>query len=274
MPAILLHLIPSSLYVLLAVHFWRIQQREPALPLGQAVRPHERIALFAVLGLHALILQREIFTPEGMRFGFSIALALMLWLALLFYWVENLYARLEGLQTLVLPIAALTACLPGFFPTQHLLENTSNPYFRAHFVMAMLAYSLFTLAALHAMLMAAAEKRLHNAHFSRTLIRLPPLLTMEALLFRLITVGFSLLTLTLVSGAIFSEAMFDRAFRFDHKTVFALISWDLFATLLVGRYYWGWRGRKAIRWTLAGFATLILAYIGSHFVLEVVLGRA
>jgi ABC-type uncharacterized transport system permease subunit len=96
---------------------------------------------------------------------------------------------------------------------------------------------------------------------------------MEALLFRIIWAGFILLTLTLVSGVMFSEELFGKAAPFNHKTVFGVVSWIIFGALLVGRHVYGWRGRKAVRWTLAGFAALVLAYIGSRFVLEVILGR-
>ena len=85
-----------------------------------------------------------------------------------------------------MPVAAVCSLLPAFFPGAHVLENASAPLFRAHFVVAMLAYSLFTLAALHAMLMSVAERRLHGAHLTRAFAALPPLLTMETLLFRLI----------------------------------------------------------------------------------------
>ena len=98
-------------------------------------------------------------------------------------------------------------------------------------------------------------------------------MTLEALLFRILTLGFVLLTLTLATGFVFSEELFGKAVRFNHKTVFGIISWVIFAALLYGRYAWGWRGRKALRWTLAGFAALLLAYVGSMFVLEVILGR-
>ena len=97
---------------------------------------------------------------------------------------------------------------------------------------------------------------------------------MESLLFRLIAIAFVLLTLTLGTGIVFSESLFGKAFRFDHKTVFAITSWLMFGALLIGRHFRGWRGRIALRWTLAGFVTLLLAYVGSRFVLEVILGRA
>jgi len=137
----------------------------------------------------------------------------------------------------------------------------------------MLAYSLFTLAALHAVFMSLAEAALHRHNLTRRLASLPPLLTMEALLFRMIFVAFCLLTLALVSGVMFSEAIFGKAMVLDHKTLFAFASWGIFAALLIGRQVYGWRGRVALRWTLAGFMVLLLAYIGSRFVAEVLLGR-
>jgi ABC-type uncharacterized transport system permease subunit len=103
---------------------------------------------------------------------------------------------------------------------------------------------------------------------------MPPLLTMERLLFRVILAGFAFLTLTLLTGIVFSETLFGRAMKFDHKTVFAVASWFIFAALLAGRYFYGWRGRTALRWTLAGFVALLLAYVGSRFVLEVILQRS
>jgi ABC-type uncharacterized transport system permease subunit len=96
---------------------------------------------------------------------------------------------------------------------------------------------------------------------------------METLLFRIIWAGFILLTLTIASGVVFSEELFGRAAKFNHKTVFGVLSWIVFALLLGGRAIYGWRGRIAVRWTLAGFLMLVLAYIGSKFVLEVILGR-
>jgi ABC-type uncharacterized transport system permease subunit len=154
--------------------------------------------------------------------------------------------------------------------------------FRAHLLLAMLAYSLFTIAALHALLMALLERRLHGGRHDAgsgaplvgALARLPPLLTLERLLFRILAAGFVLLTATLTTGALFSEELFGRPLRFDHKTLFAVLSWLIFAGLLAGRWRYGWRGRMALRWTLAGFVALLLAYVGTRFVLEVILGRS
>jgi ABC-type uncharacterized transport system permease subunit len=239
----------------------------------ECMSARERLLLLAAILTHGAILHTAIFPGTDMRFGFGVALSLMVWLAVCFYWVETLYTRLEGLHAVIMPAGALASVIPLFFPGEHVLANAASPAFRVHFVIAMLAYSLFTLAALHAMLMSVASRQLHNARFSRVLAGLPPLLTMEALLFRLISIAFVLLTLTLVTGVLFAETLFGQALRVDHKTVFAFISWLLFGGLLVGRRLRGWRGRVALRWTLAGFVALMLAYVGSRFVIEVVLER-
>lgn len=274
MAPILLHLTAATCYTGLAVFSWRSRWRGPTLDRPATPLTHgERIWLLAALVAHGLSLSLEIFPGEGMHFSFSIAVSMILWLAIALYWIESFYARMEGLQMIGLPAAAVAVILPTIFPAQHLLANADSVQFRAHFLMAMLAYSLFTLAALHAVLMAVAEKRLHRGRLTPLLASLPPLLTMETLLFRLIHIAFVLLTMTLASGILFSESLFGKAMALNHKTVFAILSWFIFAHLLAGRHLRGWRGRKALRWTLAGFGALLLAYVGSRFVVEVILGR-
>lgn len=275
MPPILMHAIAATLYAGLAIYFWRTRTSAlaPNTPI-KGLQIWQRALLFVALVAHALSLRGEIFNGDTMRFSFSIALSVMLWLTIALYWLESFYARIEGLQMLGLPLAAVAALLPVAFAEVHLLPNADSIGFRLHILVAMLAYSLFTVAALHAVLMAAAERALHHGRVPILLAGLPPLMTMESLLFRLIQVAFVLLTLTLVSGLLFSESLFGKAFMFNHKTVFALLSWAIFAALLIGRHLRGWRGKVALRWTLSGFGALLLAYIGSRFVLEVILGRA
>lgn len=271
-----LHSLAALSYLGLAVHFWRTRWRGAVLnqPV-HGLHGWERAWLVVALILHGMTLGSEVHQPGSgaTRFGFAIALSLMMWLAVAFYWIESFYARMEGLQMLGLPIAALCVLLPLLIPSQHILANAGSSAFRLHLLMAMLAYSLFTLAALHAILMALAEKRLHSGRMTPLFAGLPPLLTMEKLLFRLIHIAFFLLTLTLASGIAFSEQIFGKALPFNHKTVFAMLSWLIFASLLFGRWRYGWRGRKALLWTLTGFGVLLLAYVGSRFVLEVLLGR-
>ncbi|MDR2208633.1 MAG: cytochrome c biogenesis protein CcsA [Azoarcus sp.] len=267
-----LHLIPAVLYAVLGLYFWRARSTVSSELIPGMVRIERVLLVFALLA-HGFALFEAIFPGGEMRFGFSIALSLAVWMAICFYWVETLYNRLDGLRGIVLPAGVLACVLAFFFPATNTLSDSSvaSPVFRIHFIIAMLAYSVFMLAALHAMLMAVATKQLHNGRFSRALANLPPLLTMEALLFRLIGIAFVLLTLTLLTGIVFTETLFGTAFRFNHKSFFATISWFLFGILLIGRHFRGWRGRVALRWTLAGFITLMLAYIGSRFVIEVLL---
>ncbi len=269
-----MHALAALIYALLAAHFWRARWRGPVLghPVS-GLHPAERTLLLVALVCHALSLRGEIFGGAQMRFGFAIAVSVMMWLAIMLYWIESLYARMDGLQILGLPLAAVSVVLPLVFTAPHLLPNAGTPGFRLHFLAAMLAYSLFILAALHAVLMMIAERGLHRGRITPFLAGLPPLMRMETLLFRLIHIGFVLLTFTVVSGLFFSESLFGRAVRFDHKTLFALLSWLIFAFLIAGRHFRGWRGRIALRWTFAGFGSLLLAYLGSRFVLEVLLGR-
>jgi ABC-type uncharacterized transport system permease subunit len=158
--------------------------------------------------------------------------------------------------------------------TGHVVTYGGNPLFAAHFGIAMLGYSLFIVATVHALVMLAEEKWLHRGALPPLLRTLPPLLEMEALLFRILLAAFVMLTLTVVSGVFFSEQLFGKPFKANHKTVFAFISMAIFGGLLWGHHFRGWRGRKAVRWTLAGFVSLLLAYVGSKVVLELILQRA
>ena len=285
MSGILPYALTSLLYAALGWHFWNTRWSAAADASGDGadtgIASWERAAILAPFALHSYLLYAELIAATDLRFGFSQALSVMLWLTVLIYWAESLIYDLKGMQALVLPLAAVCALLPGFFAGPETPAYTHTFAFRIHLLVAMLAYSLFTIAALHATLMTVLERRLHagkragspGGSLSGPWASLPPLMTLEALLFRILTLGFLLLTLTLGTGFFFSEELFGKAVRFNHKTVFGIVSWFIFAALLVGRYAWGWRGRTALRWTLTGFVTLLLAYVGSMFVLEVILGK-
>jgi ABC-type uncharacterized transport system permease subunit len=229
--------------------------------------------------LHGSALWPDIVTNGTLRVGFAFMLSAALWVSVAAYWIENRNLSLDGMRRLVMPCAAVAAVLPPLFPGSLMPVQDQTPAFGWHVVVAVLAYSTLTIAAFHAALMALQEARLHTKRAAKgwlgaAIDQLPALLTMEKLLFRLIWIGFVLLSLTVLSGIVFSEQLFGRAVRWnDHKNVFALLSWLLFAALLAGRRWRGWRGKTALRFTLAGFATLALAYVGSRFVFEVVLHR-
>ena len=267
MSDILLHLVVSASYAALGFVLWHGVRQLVDAPRWQ------HFALALPIGLHAAQLWRTIFIGDAMYLGIGTTISLIVWLTVFIYWASGFVYRLEGLQLLLIPGAALLSWLPLLLPPAHPLSNVHLSAFKAHLLISLAAYSLFTIASMHVVLMAVMEKRLHSARLPAFLRGMPPLLTMEALLFRIIWAGFILLTLTLASGIFFSESLFGKPLSFNHKTVFGIASWVIFAALLSGRVLAGWRGRVALRWTLAGFLALILAYIGSKFVLEIILHR-
>ncbi|MPZ43391.1 MAG: cytochrome C biogenesis protein [Betaproteobacteria bacterium] len=275
-PSILAYLATALVYGALAAYFWRTRWASPIPAAAEkSLRPGlwEQIAVLVPLALHAVLLYQSTLAGPEVRLGLGNAASLIVWLSVLIYWLGSFVYRVEGLQALVMPIAAIGCLLPLAAPGARALPNTQLLAFKAHLLISMLAYGFFTIASLHVLLMAVLEKRLHGGQLRSALTRLPPLLTMEHILFQLIGAGFVLLTLSLASGIVFSEEVFGKPLSPNHKTVFGVISWALFGALLWGRRRYGWRGRVAMRWTLAGFLTLILAYFGSRFVLEVVLQR-
>lgn len=295
---IVLYALTALLYGGLAVAGWRAHRQggteavlssvppmpaTSALPAALGTAAPGRALLFVALVAHGLLLHMTIFPHDAMVFGFAFALSAMFWLGAGIYWIESFFFSLDGLRLLVLPLACVASLLPLVFGGVHVLSYAAAPLFKLHFVIANIAYGLFAIAALHAVLMLFAERRLHGlrgslerragGRLASWLDTLPPLLTLEKLLFRLISAGFVLLTLTLVSGILFSEQLLDRPLKLDHKTVFAVLSWVMFGALLTARKVSGWRGRAALRWVLASFAALLLAYVGSRFVFEVLLHR-
>lgn len=283
MSDIVIHALASAAYAGLAWHFWNTRWRPAPRDASAGLAGWERAALLGALALHGALLANDVLLAPLLRFGFAQALSITLWLAVALYWIESMFVRLDGFEPLLLPLAAVVAPLPALFPGVASPALAAALEFKLHLLLAMCAYSLFTLAILHAALMAVVERRLHRLRpaagidsaslLAGPLSHLPPLLTLERLLFRLIGAAFVFLTLTLATGFVFSETLFGRAMRFDHKTVFAVLSWVTFGALLAGRLLYGWRGRTALRWTLTGFVLLILTYVGSRFVLEVILGR-
>jgi len=257
------------MYVGLAWHFWNTRWHTQT---KGGLKAWERVAILVPLALHGWLLYQDLFMAAELRFGFAQALSVMLWLAVAICCLEALWYPIEALYALALLLAAACAPLTALFPGR-LVSDAASFEFKLHLMAGILAYSLFTVATLHALLIAAVERRLHASHDLAHPMGLPPLLSLEQLVFRLIAAAFAVLTLTLIIGVAYSESMFGRALRFDHKTVFVVLSWLAFALLLAGRWLRGWRGRTAVRWTLAGFVMLLLAYPGSRFVLEVVLAR-
>lgn len=243
----------------------------PAAAASKLSPAASRIALLAAWLLHAAALAWSLL-GEAPRFGFAPALSVTAWLVLTVYAVESsLFPELEARWALA-GLGAAAVLLAMAFPGSP-LHMAASPLLPLHLALGIASYGLFAAAVVHAWLMRRAEKQIRLAADPHAGI---PLLTLERLTFRFVLAGFVLLTLTLAAGWIFGESLYgpaSRAWKWDHKTVFSVLAWLTFATLLLGRSRFGWRGRKAVRVLYAGAALLLLAYVGSRFVLEVVLGR-
>lgn len=234
--------------------------------------PTRAIALsmgFAGLLLHTWLLWDSIFSHAGLNLGFFNALALTSWTVVTLLLVSSLTKPVENLSLILLPMAALTLGLEARFGEISFMGAAASWSLKIHVLLSMLAYSLLTLAAVQAVLLAVQDHHLRHRRLRGFVRSLPPLQTMESMLFEMIAAGFVLLTMALLSGFAFLEDMFAQ--HLVHKTVLSTLAWLVFGGLLVGRFRYGWRGRTAIVWTLSGFTILILAYFGSKAVLQLIL---
>lgn len=226
---------------------------------------------FVAIIAHALMLQRHIATDHGLNFGFSNMISLATWFVAGLLLLSSLRKPIENLGIMILPLAALSLTIQVTLPTVHLLSPHEGRGLGVHILFSILAYSLLGMAAVQAVLLSIQERHLHNRHPGGVIRALPPMETMETLLFQMLIVGFVLQTMSLISGFVYLEDMFAQ--HLAHKTILSIIAWTIFAILLWGHWKHGWRGRTAVRWTLSGFFTLLLAYFGSKYVLEIILKR-
>ena len=210
-------------------------------------------------------------TSGGYDFGFFRVASMFSWVTALIVVVASYRKPLANLFIALFPLAILSILCSTFLPSHFdpLTDLTSGV--ALHIVVGILAFSVLTIAAVQALVVGWLSRELKHHHFSATLRHLPPLQTMEALLFDIIKAGFIGLLAVIVTGFLFMDDMFAQ--HLVHKTVLTIVSWVVFGILLWGRYQRGWRGKLALRWMLAGFAVLILAYFGSKFVLEILLDR-
>ena len=277
MPDLILYFSTAAVWLLLAAMAWRAA-RPAVVAGGPAARDDVRFETVLVpvaLVLNGMLLYRSVVHVDGLDLSVGNGVAMLVWLTVLIYWVAGLAFRgLAGILGLMAPIAFCAIVIQAStMGVHHVVNYGGDPLFALHFAIAMLAYSLYFVATVHALVMLAEEKWLHRGVLPPFIRSLPPLLEMEALLFRILLAAFVLLTLTVLSGVFFSEELFGKPFTLTHKNVFAIISWFIFGGLLAGHYVRGWRGRTAVYWTLAGFTALMLAYVGSKAVLELVLKR-
>lgn len=243
-----------------------------AVPAAGASRLSEaaaRRALLAAWVLHGAALAWSVLGTSGPRFGFAPAVSVTAWLVLTVYAVERqIFPQLHARWALA-ALGAAAVLLALFFPGTP-LHVTASPWLPLHWALGIASYGLFGAAVVHAWLLQRVEHQMRTAAEPHVGL---PLLTLERLTFRFATAGFVLLSATLLAGIFFSEMLYGRAWRWDHKTIFSVLSWIVFALLLLGRARFGWRGRAAVRGIYVGSLLLLLAYVGSRFVLEVLLKR-
>lgn len=267
MPSLALGLIGAALYVAATVRL--------VLALRRGQGPCNRGALVlagVALVLHALVLHGAVFVPGGLDLGFFHALSLAAWVIVLMMLALTPAQPVDNLGLGLFPLAALAlVAMLGFGNGAAATVPTSATGLDVHVIISIVAYAVLSLAAMQAVVLGVQHRLLHEHHASGAVRALPPLYAMESLLFRMIAIGFALLTLALLTGFVYLEDMFAQ--HLVHKTVLSLVAWVVFAILLAGHHVAGWRGPTAVRFTLGGLVLLLLAYFGSKLVLELILAR-
>lgn len=245
--------------------------------LGRQLARREPVRTGLVLGLgalalplHLVSLHAGIYLPGGLDLGLFHMISLVGWLIAALSIVMSLYQPVVSLTLGAFPLAALGVLMSVLLHSPYVPARGLTVGTQAHILSSVLAYSVLTIAAAHAVLLAIQDRQLRQ-HRRGLLTMLPPLVTMERLLFDLIAIGFALLTIAIFTGFLGLQNLFAQ--HVAHKTVFTLAAWTVFAVLLGGRHWLGWRGTTAIRFTLAGFALLLLGFYGSKAVLELILHK-
>jgi ABC-type uncharacterized transport system permease subunit len=234
----------------------------------------KRAAIFCAwlaVTLHGLFTVAVIQQNSGFNFSFASTASLISMIVALLLLLANLSKPVENLGIFLFPVTALMLGIDFCFPEKQHSLNTHSWQMNIHILSSIVAFSLLNIAALQAILLAIQNQQLKSHPPKRYIQSMPPLQTMESLLFQMIGAGLFFLSVSLVSGFIFLDDIFAQ--HLAHKTFLSIAAWLVFSGLLFGRYRYGWRGRTAIKWTLWGFMFLLLAYFGSKLVMELILHR-
>ncbi|QNI01842.1 cytochrome c biogenesis protein CcsA [Halomonas sp. SH5A2] len=243
------------------------------MALFRRVPPRQVIVrLLAALGLllHIPVVVHLVGQTPGLLPGFTTSATLLMAVAVNVVLVASLFKPVLNAGIALFPLAGIALMAATWLPSQS-GQSGLTPGILMHAISSALAFAVLAIAAAQAVLVGLQNQALRHHHIRGIVQSLPPLTTMERVLFELVWVGIILLTLSIISGLLFLDNFFAQ--HLAHKTVLSLLAWVIFTALLIGRYRFGWRGMRAVRWTLGGCAILVLAYFGSKFVLEVVLNR-
>jgi len=256
--AALLYLVATGLQLL------NLVQRQDTIS-----RPLVIVSLSA-LACHAIVAWDSVTAGEGVHLGFY-KISALIFLATNIICLASIVLRrpLKNLLLVIFPLSAIAVLVSTFGPQTDTSDGQLSPGLLAHIGSSVLAYAVFSLAAVQAALVAVQDHQLRHRHPGGIVSLLPPLQLMETILFELLWAGVILLTLAIGSGFLFVEDLFAQ--HLVHKTVLTIVAWVTYSTLLWGHYQLGWRSQTAVRFTLAGFLALVLAFFGSKLVLELIL---
>jgi len=208
------------------------------------------------------------FIDNSLNFSLASMVLVVSAIVVSIFLLGGLAMPIRRLGILVYPITALNLVFAISWNNEPVTLGQQSPLFTAHILISLAAYSLLAIASFQALLYVYQDRLIKQRTRPSMLMALPPMQTMEVLLFRLVGFGFALLTLALVSGAVFSQQIFGHAFVFKHHTILAMLGWLVFATLLFKRSRSGLRGSQAVAWTISGFLLIQLGYFGTKFVSE------
>lgn len=235
-----------------------------------AGRPSPWLLALSMLAVasHALCLWLTTVTDEGVRLGLFPMASLITGTGAAMVISASLYRRLEWVSAMVFPLSALSIppmlwVQSGYIP--HALQHGVA----THVLLSILASAVLAIAAAQSLLLLVQHRQLKSGHIRGVMRAFPPIQVMERMLFELLWAGVLLLSAAMIAGFIYLDDLLTQ--KVAHKTVLTVVAWGLFATLLAGRHFLGWRALTAVRFTLAGFVILVLAFFGSQLVLEYIL---
>lgn len=223
---------------------------------------------FSVLTLHAIGGFKMLIHPEGVDLSFFRVSSLIFWIINLLVLVSGMKKPLHTLFIFLFPLSSM-AILMAMLSHGESSATPLDTKLSIHIMLSIFAYSFFIIATLQALLWSFQNYQLKHKHPSGLIRVLPPLQTMEALFFELLWSGQLLLSLSIITGFFFIGDLFAQ--HLVHKTLLSIFAWLIYSILLLGHHRLGWRGNIAVRWAIGGFILLLLAYLGSKFVLEVLL---
>ncbi len=258
-----------TLSTLIAVFLYLIAATLQFQTLKKQTKSSALIKITAATGVifHTFSVYSVLHQPNGINLGFFIAGSLVAWLVAAVVLFSSLRHPIENLFIGILPMAALNAALSVWGPNLGVAKIYQGGLI-VHILLSILAYSVFTIATFQAFLLSKQDHALKQHHTRGLVASLPPLQTMERLLFEMIWIGMILLTASLVTGFLFLDNLFAQ--QLAHKTILSIMAWILYAILLWGRTVLGWRSHRAVRWTVSGFFLLMLGFFGSKLVLDII----